>query len=116
MATDDEIVSRLEGAGHASLIAAGHTHQQRIIRLGDGRLCVNPGSVGLPAYEDDDPFRHVMEAGSPHARYAVMTRTGRDWRVELVAVTYDWERAAEMAAERGRSDRAHWIKTGRARR
>jgi predicted phosphodiesterase len=32
----------------ASLILCGHTHIPRVVRLGDGRMIVNPGSVGLP--------------------------------------------------------------------
>jgi predicted phosphodiesterase len=115
-ATDDEILSNLGRVDGASLIGVAHTHVPRVIRLFDGRLCVNPGSVGLPAYEDDAPFPHAMEAGSPHARYAVITRSGNDWSVELVAVPYEWESAAHIALERGRADRAHWIRTGRARR
>jgi predicted phosphodiesterase len=42
----------------APLILCGHAHIPRSVSLGDGRLVVNPGSVGLPAYEDDRPFPH----------------------------------------------------------
>ncbi len=31
-------------------------------------------SVGLPAYDDDRPYAHLVESGSPHARYAVLRR------------------------------------------
>jgi hypothetical protein len=42
------------------------------MQLTTGALVLNPGSVGWPAYNDDDhPYPHVMEAGTPHARYAV---------------------------------------------
>jgi hypothetical protein len=41
------------------------------MRLDDGRLVVNPGSVGLQAYDDDHGHPHVMENGTPHARYAI---------------------------------------------
>jgi len=50
------------------VIVCGHTHIPRTVWLPDGRLMLNPGSVGLPAYDDDQPYPHVMEAGSPHAR------------------------------------------------
>ena len=76
---------------------------------------VNPGSVGLPAYTDDDPWPHAMEAGSPHARYAVLEHTRTGWRVDPVAVEYDWEAAARAAERNGRPDWAAWIRTGRAR-
>lgn len=113
--SDREIAARLGNVGLASLIAVGHTHVPRSVRLVDGRLCINPGSVGLPAYEDDQPFPHVMEAGSPHARYAIIDRPGAAWRVEHVAIAYDWEGAAAVAEARGRPDRAFWLRTGRSR-
>ncbi|MGL4558657.1 MAG: metallophosphoesterase family protein, partial [Afipia sp.] len=45
-----------------SLILCGHTHIQRAVRLRDGRMIVNPGSVGSPGYRDIVPFPHAMEA------------------------------------------------------
>jgi Predicted phosphoesterases, related to the Icc protein len=54
------------------LILCGHTHVARVVRLRDGRLIVNPGSVGSPGYRDTHPFPHVIEAGTPDARYAIL--------------------------------------------
>ncbi len=65
------VASRIAGVEQA-VVACGHSHLPRVARLPDGRLAVNPGSVGLPAYTDDAPWPHAMEAGSPHARYAVL--------------------------------------------
>ncbi len=101
----------LPEATHCSLILAGHSHHPGSIRC-NGRTVVNPGSVGLPAYDDDSP-PHAMEAGSPHARYAVVTRSGNDWNVELAAVDYDWKNAAELAHKNGRNDWGLWLETGR---
>jgi len=56
------------------VILCGHTHIQRSVSLPTGQTVVNPGSVGLPAYEDDSPTYHKMESGSPHARYAIVSR------------------------------------------
>jgi putative phosphoesterase len=95
------------------VVVCGHSHVPRTIWLPDGRLVVNPGSVGVPAYEDDLPFPHVMEAGSPHTRYAVLTRQTGGWAVEHVALPYAWIQAAEVARRNGRPDRARWIETGR---
>jgi len=47
-------------------------HIARAVRLADGRLIVNPGSVGSPGYRDSHPFSHVIEAGTPDARYAIL--------------------------------------------
>ena len=94
------------------LILCGHTHLPRAVQLENGPLIVNPGSVGLPAYEDDRPYPHRVEAGTPQARYAVLERVRTGWRVDFVAVDYDWELAARHAAERGRPDWARALATG----
>jgi len=96
-----------------AFIACGHSHLPRILWRDAGRIIVNPGSVGLPAYRDDEPFPHFMEAGSPHARYAVVTRRPQGWQVELVAVPYDHEAASRCAYANGRPDWASRLLTGR---
>lgn len=96
------------------LILCGHDHVPRVVGLPDGRSIVNPGSVGLQAYTDYIPHPHVMEAGSPHARYSVVSRGEAGWRVENVAVPYDWKAAARAAREHERPDWADWLTTGRA--
>lgn len=95
-------------------VLCGHDHIPRTVNLLDGRIVVNPGSVGLPAYRDDRPYPHVMETGTPHARYSLVKRVEAAWRVENIAVSYAWETAAEVARENGRPDWADWLKTGRA--
>ncbi|MFM0288748.1 metallophosphoesterase family protein [Paraburkholderia megapolitana] len=104
-ATRPEIAERASDI-EASLILCGHTHIPRAVRLDDGRFIVNPGSVGLQAYEDRFPFSHRMEVRSPHARYAIIKRTVGEWEVEFRAVNYDWTAAATLARENGRVD---WV-------
>lgn len=96
------------------VLLCGHDHVPRTVRLPNGKLIVNPGSVGLPAYADDVPFPHVMETGTPHARYTILSRSEAGWWVEDIAVPYDWEAAAAVAVENGRVDWAEWLRTGRA--
>lgn len=72
-ATHEEVSRRAAGTD-AALILCGHTHVARAMKLADGRLIVNPGSVGLQGYTDTDPFPHRVETGSPHARYAMVTK------------------------------------------
>jgi predicted phosphodiesterase len=108
------IMTHLDDAPQ-KLVLCGHSHVPRMVWLPDGRLIVNPGSVGVSAYEHDVPYPHVMEAGSPHARYAVLTHWPQGWMVEQVAVPYAWDAAAAVARRNGRADRARWIETGRAR-
>lgn len=112
-ATDNEILVRA-GDVPAALMLCGHTHIPGAHRLEDGRLIVNPGSAGLPAYDDEHPHPHVMEAGSPHARYAICERNLEgQWNAELIAVDYDFECAANKAEARGRDDWAIALRTGR---
>ena len=96
------------------VVLCGHDHIPFSVRLPTGMLVVNPGSVGLPAYSDDGPYPHVMETGSPHARYALLGQSGGTWNAEHIAVSYDWESAAECAVQNGRRDWAVWLRTGRA--
>ncbi len=113
-ATDEELVSRLGDAAGRPLVLCGHSHLARAVRTSTGCLVVNPGSVGWPAYDDDAPFPHAMEAGSPHARYAIVDDGPAQWSVEHHAVAYDWDAAAARAAAAGRADIARQLRTGRA--
>ncbi|WP_206245783.1 metallophosphoesterase family protein [Novosphingobium terrae] len=111
-ATQAEIKDRA-GNCDARVILCGHTHLARVERLHDGRLIVNPGSVGLPAYTDDHPYPHSVEAGSPQARYAIVSDNGGDWSAEIHCVDYDWEQAACVALSNGRQEWAIALRTGR---
>lgn len=106
------LVEERAGDCKASLILCGHTHRPRVVRLRDGRTIVNPGSVGLQAYEDEHPHPHKVEVGSPHARYALIERTPEGWATELLSVVYDWERAARLAEARDRPDWSTALRTG----
>lgn len=110
---DEEIARRLVGQS-ALIICCAHSHVPRVVQVAGRHVVVNPGSVGCPAYRNGPPGPHIMEAGSPHARFAVLTRRNGAWTVEHVAVAYDWNTAAEVAHANGRSDWARAIATGRA--
>lgn len=96
----------------APVVLCGHTHVPRCVRLPDGRLIVNPGSVGLPAYDDSSPVTHVMETYSPHAQYATLERAPRGWAVSFHRVPYDFEAAAKQARELNREDWARGLESG----
>lgn len=114
-ATDAELVEALAGAGSGvEVVLCGHSHQPGMVRLSDGRLVLNPGSVGLPAYTADDPHPHGMECGTPHARWAILEGGSAGWRVELRATAYDVAPAVFAARANGRPDWARWIETGRS--
>ena len=109
-----EVRARL-GAIREPLVLCGHTHMPRIAQCGDS-LIVNPGSVGLPAFDDGRPFTHLMETGAPHARWAVIERGPAGWQAQLRATSYDWNAAADRAEENGRGDWADALRTGRVGR
>jgi len=113
LATRAEIRRRLGGA-NAQVVLCAHSHQPRLVALDDGRIVINPGSVGLAAYTDKEPAPHAMEMGAPHARYAVLERrkSGEPWHVTFRVVDYDWNAAAERASAKGREDWSRWIRTG----
>lgn len=110
-ASMEEVKLRAGGAS-ASLILCGHSHLQRMVSLEDGRLIVNPGSVGLPAYEAGRPYPHKMQSGSPHARYAIVEKTNHRWAAEMMAIDYDWESMAMIAEKRDRPDWAQALRSG----
>jgi predicted phosphodiesterase len=96
------------------LLLFGHSHRPELLRLTDGRILFNPGSVGCPAYSDDTPPAHVSEAGSSHARYGLVQLDA--WNavtaIDLFAVAYDNEAAARRADDSGRPEWAHALRTG----
>jgi predicted phosphodiesterase len=98
------------GPAHARVMVCGHSHTQRVVELPDGRIVVNDGSVGLPAYTE--PLRDTtvfVQAGSPHARYAMIDLTPSAVSVSLVMVGYDWRAASARAAELGFPLWAGWL-------
>jgi putative phosphoesterase len=94
------------------LILCGHTHIARAVRLGDGRLVVNPGSVGCPGFSYNVPFPHVIEAGTPDARYAILELRSGSWRVTFRHVPYDHDAMAALARRNGDSEFASALATG----
>ena len=111
LASAAEITQRLDGV-QAPLVLCGHTHHPRTVRSAAGQLIVNPGSVGLQAYDDAHPHWHQIETGSPDARYAVVERGPVDWSAALISVPYDHEPMARLADEHGQPDWAHALRSG----
>jgi diadenosine tetraphosphatase ApaH/serine/threonine PP2A family protein phosphatase len=111
---EDATIAAKLGVVPNKVIFCGHSHVARTVLLSDGRLVINPGSVGQPAYQHNKPVPHVMQSGSPHARCAVITQSKNNWNVQHLMVAYDWEAAARQAESNGRPDRANCLRTGRA--
>ncbi len=107
-ATSETVAKRL-GQIRQRLTLCGHTHISRVVTLSDGRTVANPGSVGLPAYDDIAPYPHVMESGTPHARYILLD----GMKLNFLTVEYDYAFAAKKAEREGRPDWAIGIRTGK---
>ena len=106
---------QIDAAAHGvaqELMLCGHSHLARAARLSDGRLIVNPGSVGCPGYRDTDPYPHVVEAGTPDARYAILEDTNGGWQVTFRHVPYDHAAMAELARRNGKPELAAALATG----
>ena len=95
-----------------SLILCAHTHIARAVRLSDGRMVVNPGSVGVPGFSYNVPYPHLIEAGTPDARYAILELAGSEWRVTFRHVPYDHEAMAALARRNGFPEFASALATG----
>ena len=115
LASQEKIGLRLGGL-NVPLVLCAHSHLPRIVQTAGGGTIVNPGSVGLPAYDDTCPTVHYMETGSPHARYAVIDQEAGILKVDFVALEYDWEQASKDAATSERPDWAYALRTGYALR
>lgn len=87
--TEDEVAREALGIDQ-KVILCGHTHIARTLRLSDGRLIVNPGSVGMQ-----------LVRGSPDAHYAIVERRQGRWQTALIGVPYDTEAAARLAEDNG---------------
>lgn len=114
LAADARRVSeRLGATPQATLVLCGHSHVPRTLRLDDGRLLCNPGSVGLPAYAETHPQPYRVETGTPQARYAILEHRNGHWQAQLRAVDYDHASAAAQAERNGQPLWAHALRHGR---
>lgn len=111
LSTREAIEKEAEGISQ-SLILCGHTHIARAVRLGDGRMVVNPGSVGVPGFSYNVPYPHLIEAGTPDARYAVLELVGSEWQVSFRHVPYDHAAMAALAQQKGFAEFASALATG----
>ncbi len=84
---DADFWSRRLGNVDADVICVGHTHHPYVLEV-DGKLVINPGSVGQPRDSD------------PRASYAVI----EDYNVELKRVEYPVEETIRVIEESSLSD------------
>jgi predicted phosphodiesterase len=96
-----------------TLMLCGHTHVPRAVHLQDGRLIVNPGSVGCPGFHDPAlPVPHTMCTGTPFASYAILDHGAQGWSVTHRLIPYDTAPAVALARSRGFDAWAQVLATG----
>lgn len=91
---DNEIV-KLLGDVTFPIIFCGHTHIPRCVELSTGQIVINPGSVGLQAYSDDEPMLHHMQNYTPKASYAILQKK-EEWDISFHRVSYDVNSALSL--------------------
>ncbi len=110
----DSEIKKLLGGNTSPIILCGHTHIARCVELSSGQLVVNPGSVGMPAYTDEEPHLHSMETYSAKASYAILSQQSNGaWNVALHKISYPVKTSARLAEQRQRLDWVHFLTTGR---
>ncbi|SHI05985.1 metallophosphoesterase family protein [Marivita hallyeonensis] len=109
--TRAEIEAEAQGID-ASLILCAHTHVPRVVRLTDGRVVLNPGSVGCPGYDDDHPVYHEMQTGTPNASYAIAEQKHAGWLITFRSVPYDPRGMVALAKAQNRPEWARAVGTG----
>ena len=113
VASDASLVDKLSGQSEA-LLLCGHTHIPRQVTLSTGQTVFNPGSVGLPAFEDEWPVLHRMQTHTPAAAYGLLdVQSSKHWRWQQCWANYPHQEAATQAQKLGRPDWAHALLTGR---
>ena len=102
----DELLRMIAGF-EQPLMLAGHTHVQ-LVRVVEGRLVVNPGSVGLP-------FRGIplgeLQLISPWAEYALVRIEDMRISVDLRRVSYDVDEMLRRTIESGAPHAEWWAGT-----
>lgn len=93
------------------IVICGHSHVANIVETGN-KLIVNPGSVGLPAYDDEFPIYHTMQNYNPRANYSIINIVEDSISIDRVSLDYDFEESARLAETNKRHDWAKWIRTG----
>jgi Icc-related predicted phosphoesterase len=107
----NELLKEIYGINQ-KIILCGHSHTQNIITINSNQFIINPGSVGLQAFEDDLPSYHKIETKSPHAKYCLIELNDNKYAFEFVKVMYDWKKASACAKENNRLDWFNWLNIG----
>ena len=113
--SDKEII-RLLGNVTSPIILCGHTHIPRCVELSTGQIIINPGSVGLQAYADDEPTLHSMQNYTSKASYVTLQKNSdEEWDISFHRVSYDVKNAIQKAKEQNCEDWVMGLASGRVK-
>lgn len=107
----ESIVETYLAGVKASVILCGHSHTCRQVQTSK-RLIINPGSVGLQAYDDELPIYHKMESHNNMAQYCMLDIANGVQQVAQISVKYPFEKAVSCAKSNNRLDWAKWLEFG----
>lgn len=107
-------IENITGKIRQKVIFCGHSHLNNVFFTGS-KTIINPGSVGLQAYEDFHPTSHIMQSGNPYARYSIVHIKEDIIGIENIAIKYKWDLAAKEAKKNGKANWSKWLKTGRVK-
>lgn len=96
-----------------NIIFCGHSHLPTTVYLPNNKIIINPGSVGLPAYEEVELFYYKIESGTPFANYTVVEKRNGEWIIEQLSIPYDTTEVIKQSEGQNRSDWARALKYGR---
>jgi predicted phosphodiesterase len=104
--TNEEMLKNI-GNIKTKYIGFGHSHLERILTIGE-QVLINAGSVGLPAYSDENPD-HKMETYNNFAKYIIIDNES----IEIMYIPYDYKASSKRAKENNRNDWSYYIENGR---
>jgi putative phosphoesterase len=109
---DEELVEKTRNIKQP-VILCGHSHVNRVVYLSNGKIILNPGSVGLPAYLGTGQHRFAMESMTPHAKYALIRTDDTGIHIDQINCQYNWNRASQAALVNGSEKWSQFLLGGR---
>ena len=96
-----------------SRLTKGGSKKARKVKTKD-KIRINPGNVGLPAFDDGHHVVHKMGNYNVTALYYLIEFLDNSIIIDHKALSNDYDKAANLAEMNNRKDRAQWIRTLRA--
>jgi predicted phosphodiesterase len=109
---DDSVIDGYLKDVSQQFVFCGHSHTHRIVQT-PKHIIINPGSVGLPAYDDEHPIYHKTESFNPFTQYSLIEIQDSEFIINQINLPYEHEKAAACASQNNRLDWAKWLMGGK---